>query len=469
MTEASGPSGAEANVRKARLSPVWVIPIVAIALAAYLGYRTLTETGPKVTVYFATADGIEVGKTKVKYKSVDIGTVTNVDVRTKKPQIVVTCQLDAKAGLRAVEGSQFWVVRPRIGAGGISGLGTLVSGAYVNFSPGAKDGTEKREFVGLENPPETSPDDPRLSVTLLARDLGSLHPESPVYYRQIQVGKIGPNKVSDDGKGVEIEVLIEEAHANLLRTDSRFWNAGGIEFAIGLGEANVHTESLAALLAGGVAFDSPAGSKPAEKDTKYRLHNSRSEVENAGWLYGGLQVVVEANRLGGVKEGDFVLYKEERVGSVVSTALSNDSSTVRVHLNILPRYTTLVRSNSVFWNASGISASLGLTGLKLHASSLESLIAGGVAFATPNSSGSRVKNGSVFELHSEVKDAWLEWSPKIDRGGAAQKHAAGIEKKQEPHGLAKFFHHEDKPEEETKAEDQPKDQKKHGFWHWGKD
>lgn len=465
MSEGNAVNAAQANVRKARMSPVWVIPIVAIALAGYLGYRTFTETGPVITLYFETAEGLEAGKTRIKFKSVEVGTVTDIEVRHEDPQIVVTCQLDQKAAGHVLEGSEFWVVRARIGAGGVSGLGTLLSGAYINFVPGPPDGPKQLTFVGLEDPPEMGPDDPRLRVFVHARDGGSLSPGSPVSYRKIEVGSVGATQLSKDKQGVEIEILIEPQHAELVRSNSHFWNVGGIEFSVGLGKAEVHTDSLVALLMGGLAFDSPAGGKPAAKDAKFLLYDSRQEIDNAGWLYGGLEIVVEAVELGGAKEGDFVYYKEERVGSVVSTALSNDSRRVRIHLNILSRYASLVRSNSVFWNAGGISADLGLTGLHIHTESLEALLAGGIAFATPNSPGGRVKSGSVFKLHPEVKDDWLKWSPTIWRG-KAQKHAPGGKADEAgEHGLASFFHHEKKSEEETADEDHPKDEEKHGFFH----
>jgi len=466
MSEASGPKAAQGNVRKARMSPVWVIPIVAIALAGYLGYRTISEKGPEVTIYFETGSGLEAGKTQIKFKDVQIGTVTSVAVRHESPQIVVVCQLTNRTKGFVHEGAEFWVVRPRIGAGGVSGLGTLLSGAYINFVKGPEGGKPARTFVGLESPPAMSPNDPRLRVVLHARDLGSLNPGDPVFFRQIKVGRIGNNALSKDGNGVDIEVLIQPEHAALVRSDSHFWNAGGVDISLGLGKLDIRTESLVALLIGGVAFDSPSGGEPAAKDTKFLLHHSRTEIEDALWRYGGLQVVVEAVQTGGVKEGDFVYYKEVRVGSVISTALSNDSRNVRIHLNILSRYAPLVRSNSVFWNASGISANLGLTGLHIHAESLESLLAGGIAFATPDSPGDRVKSGSVFELQPEVKDKWLKWSPQISRG-TAQKRAGSADKAdgKEHHGVAKFFHHEKKSEDDVAGEEHPKDQKKHGFFH----
>lgn len=463
MTEANGPNAAPADVKRARLSPVWVIPIVAIALAGYLGFRTLSEKGPQITVYFDTAEGLQVGKTKVKFKAVELGAVTSIDVRSTAPQIVVKARIDNQATEHLIEGSQFWVVRPRIGAAGISGLGTLVSGAYIDFIPGPPGGKKQRQFVGLSDPPEMGAGDPRTRFLLHSPEVGSLQPGSPVYYRQISVGEIGRAKLAKDKRGVVIDVLIDPEHVELVRSNSRFWNVGGIDLSLGLGKAEIRTESLTALLAGGVAFDSRADGTPASPDTAFVLHRSRSELENAAWIYGGLHIVVEASRLGGVKEGDFVLYKEERVGSVVSTALSNDSRVVRIHLNILSRYANLVRTNSVFWNASGISADLGLTGLHVHAESLESLLAGGVSFATPNNSGARVKDGSVFELHPKAKDDWLKWSPGVG-SGKGQTHAAKDEA--EHHGIiAKFFHHKDKSEEETAAEDHPKDDEKHGFFH----
>ncbi len=464
MTEGDTPSAARAHVQKARLSPIWVIPLVAIALVGYLGYRTLTEKGPVITLYFETAEGLKPDTTQIKYKDVEVGIVTNIDVRHEAPQIVVVCQLNKRAGVHAVEGSEFWVVRPRIGPGGISGLGTLLSGAYIDFLPGSPDAKPKREFVGLEMPPEMRPDDPRLRVLLHAPELGSLDPGSPVYFRQRRVGQVGRNKLSDDKRSVEIAILIEPEHAELVRTNSRFWNVGGIDVSLGLGEADVRTEPLASLLAGGVAFDSPGGGEPAAKDAKFALHKSRTEVEDAAWRYGGLYVVVEAAQLGGVKEGDFVFYREERVGSVVLTALSNDARAVRVHLNILSRYAPLVRTNSVFWNASGLSANLGLAGLHVHTESLQALLSGGIAFATPDTPGERVKSGSVFKLHPKVKDDWLKWSPALGRAEAEERAAVG-KAKPDRRDVGIFFHHENKSEDETRDEVHPKDHEKHGFFH----
>jgi paraquat-inducible protein B len=456
-------ASAQPEVRRSRLSLVWLIPILAVALSGYLGWRTLSEKGPVITVYFKTADGLEAGKTQVKYKSVDIGVVQSIDVREESPQIVVKAALEKKAEGHVRKDSLFWVVRPRISFGGVSGLGTLLSGDYINMFPGPKDGPPERTFTGLEYAP-LSPPNMGLKIILVSPRLSSLNAGSPIYFRQIRVGRIEGHRLSEDGKQIEVDALIDAEHAGRVHTNSRFWNAGGIDLEAGLGKIELHSESIEAMLGGGVSFDSPTGGKPAEADARFVLHESRADLKKAAWLYGGLHVVVEAPALGGVKPGDFVLYREERVGAVVSQSLATDSRSVRIHLNILSRYASLVRSNSVFWNAGGVTADLGLTGLHMHMESLEALLAGGIAFATPDKPGGRVKAGSVFRLHPEIKDDWLKWRPLIWRG-SPQKHPAGAqaEEKQEKHG---FFHHGDKSEENT-AEDgpKPKDDEKHGFFH----
>jgi len=222
---------------------------------------------------------------------------------------------------------------------------------------------------------------------------------------------------------------------------------------------DVHTESLAAMLEGGIAFDTPGAGKsePVKPGASFWLHASRGEIEEAPYRYGGLALIVTAPELGGIKTGDRVYYREEPVGAVVSHALSSDRSQVRMHLNIMNRYASLVRTNSVFWNASGISVDLGLKGVHIRTESLEALLAGGVAFATPDSPGARVKAGSVFKLHPELKDEWLKWSPG-NLAGDPGSGSSGV-----------FHHHEGKDEKQAGADHDPSQPDpaqghKHGFF-----
>ncbi len=314
--DANTPGGAapEAVVERRRgVSPIWLIPIVAVVIAASLAYEAIQSRGPKVVIVFESGEGLTAGKSKVKYRQVEIGTVDLIQIRDLE-HVEVHCSLDKHARPHLTEGSEWWVVRPRVGAGGISGLGTLLSGSYVTFRPGDEGGKIQYEFVGMEEPPLATGD--------------------------------------------------------------------------------------------------------------------------------GLGLVLETGTLGGVAAGNPVYYRELPVGSVVSHGLSKDGSKVKIHVNIETKYASLVRSNSVFWNASGISADLGLTGLHVHAESLKALLSGGVAFATPPKPGHTVSDGSVFRLHPEVKDDWLEWETDYTPQKGDESEKQGF--------LGRFFHHEGKSKEETK-------------------
>ncbi len=357
------------------------------------------------------------------------------------------------------EDATWWVVRPRVSGAGISGLETIVSGAYVTFEPGTEGGKPQREFKGLEEPPIPERDRPGLPLVLHAEQLGGVEAGSSVFFRDIDVGDVLHTGLSEDGRTVEIRLVISSQHGHLVTSASRFWNAGGIDVRIGPRGLDVKTESLASILAGGVAFDAPGGGEPAKAGDAFWLHTSWTDVEETRATHGGRGLVLEAGALGSVSAGNPVYYREVPVGSVVSHELSKDGRRVRIKINIETRYASLVRSNSVFWNASGISADLGLHGLHLHAESLKALLAGGVAFATPPKPGHTVSEGSVFRLHPEAKKEWLGWETdyRPESGDAEEKHGL----------LGRFFHHEDKTEEQAKEEDptpEPSSEEhKHGF------
>jgi paraquat-inducible protein B len=451
--------------RKRRVGIVWLIPIVAAGLGLWLAIQEYRSRGPTFTITFETAEGLVAGKTKVKYKAVEVASVKSIRLSEDNSHVIVTCSGSPEHSGGLTEGARFWVVRPRVGAGGISGLGTLVAGAYITALPGPLDGKPVRQFKGLETPPVEPEDAPGLKLVLHAEELGGIGVGSPVLHRQIRVGAVEGHRLADDGQSVEIHVYVEPRFKKRVASSSRFWNASGVEVTAGVGGVDVHTESLAALLEGGIAFDTPAGARaePAKAGASFWLHASRAEIEEAPFRYGGLALIVEAPELGGLKVSDRVYYREEPVGAVVSHALSSDRSRVRVHLNIKSAYASLVRTSSVFWNASGISADLGLKGLHVHTESLEALLAGGIAFATPDSPAAQVKAGSVFELHPEARKEWQEWSSRISEPGEAKPEKEGL--------VSRIFHHHQGKSEEEAAADQdpaqpdPAKSHKHGFFH----
>jgi paraquat-inducible protein B len=467
MSADAGSAGAGGDakrpeVKKGRFWLVWLIPIVAAGYGGYVGLDSYLNQGPVITIYFETGDGLEAGKTKIKYRSVEAGTVESVHIRAESPQVVVTCRLTPQTRDYLKEGTKFWVVRPRVGFGGISGLGTLVSGAYIAADfPG--EGKPTREFVGLEAPPVAA-GEAGLHFKLHASKLGSLTVGAPIYYREIEVGVVGDHELSKDGRAIEFDALIRDEYKHLLQDNSRFWNAGGIDVHIGAGAVDIRTESLTALIAGGVTFDARPGGKPAAAGADFLLYDSMPALEEADQRYGGLSLVLEAAALGSLIAGDPVTYRGEIVGSVVSSDLATDARTVRAKVNIYNRYRSLVRDNSIFWNASGISADLGLSGLHIHAGSLQSLLRGGVAFATPNAPGALVKSGSVFKLHAEVKDDWVAWRPLLWLGPPGEKPKEAPPEKE--NAVERFFHHDDKSEDEAKKDETPNPdhEEKEGFF-----
>lgn len=466
-------------VEKGRaISIVWLIPIVALVVGGYVAYDAIQNRGVPIVIELPTAEWIEAGKTKIRYLSVEFGSVDSVVIEPDLGGVELHCTIDRSSAVHLTEGTEFWVVRPRLGAGGVSGLGTLLSGAYLAVRPGPADGKPVRRFKGLTDPPLTADDAPGLKIVLHGEELYGLGSGAPVYYRDTQVGSVENHELDADGSGVLIHVYFPPEHAALVRDDSRFWNAGGIEVSGSLAKLDVSTESLASILAGGIAFDSPGGEKAAaaKKGAKFWLHPSRGELESYPMRYGGLRVYVEGPRLGSLEIGDPVSYRQIPVGAVASQELRNDSRHVRIGLNIQPRYASLVRSNTVFWNASGITATLGLKGLEVHTGSLESILVGGVAFATPDPPGVAVKAGSIFRLHGEVKDEWLAWAPLIWRGPPGEappqahgKQGGGVEAK-----VKAFFHHEGKDEAASRrdAETNPdpaqhgaREEKRHGWFY----
>ncbi len=483
----------EVVVAKGRgVSLVWLIPVIAVLVGGYMGWNAWENRGIDIVITYPDAEWLEEGKTKIKFRSVDVGMVEKIKVAEGGNGVELHCSIDPDAKPYLTESALFWIEHPRVGGGQISGLGTLLSGAYLAMRLGDIKDKEQRQFKGMVNPPIAPLSQGGLRVVLHAEELYSISVGTRVYYLEEEVGKVEAFEREKDGRGFLIHLYFEKDNEHLVRQDSRFWNAGGLQVSASLGEISLKSPSLAAIIAGGVAFDSPRGdaSPEVKGGDSFFLHPSRAALESYRYKYGGLRVVVEAPHLGGVKVGDRVSYRELPVGEVVSSVLARDSRRLRVELNIESRYAHLVRTNSVFWNASGISANLGLTGLHIHAESLEALLSGGVAFATPDPPGGRVKAGSVFELHSEVKDKWLDWDPGLWRGSRPETSATGDaakapaeastagevkaavtgEVKKVESAVSEFFHHDGKSEEEAKADkqeatvsvDAPKHERRHG-------
>ncbi len=254
----------EAIVRKRRGIPtIWAIPMIAAIVGGWLWFRAVQDEGPIVEISFETADGLEAGKTLLKYKDLEVGRVLGIRLASGLQRVLVTAELIPGSESYLRENTQFWVVKPRIGASGISGLDTILSGAYVGVDF-AKTGSRTEFFIGLETPPRRSADAEGLRIKLRSRSLGSIDVGTVVTHLQIEMGDVEGYTYLRDEKMIEFDVYIEPQYADLVRKNTRFWNSAGFNATLSADGFQMHTESLQALLVGGIAFDSAVGEADGE-------------------------------------------------------------------------------------------------------------------------------------------------------------------------------------------------------------
>ncbi len=273
-----------ARGNRLRLSLVWIVPIIAVIVGAVLVVRALLASGPEIGIELRSAEGLEPGRTEVRYKEVVIGRVKQVLLSPDRQKVLVRVGLVKSAESLAVEDTRFWVVRPRIGTAGVSGLSTLVSGAYIGVDAGSAS-EPRREFIGLDTPPLVLRGEPGRSFVLRADDLGSLDVGSPVYHRRVRVGRVVGYSLDDRGRTLLVKVFVEAPHEALVSNRSRFWNASGVDVQLNAGGLTLHAQSLASVVAGGLAFaDGQAAGesvlpKPAAAGQEFRLYATQREAQ----------------------------------------------------------------------------------------------------------------------------------------------------------------------------------------------
>lgn len=315
--------------RRIRPSLVWGIPLIAALIGLALVVQTLSKRGPTITVSFASAEGIEPGKTKVKFKNVDIGDVKTVTLTPDRTRVTATIDLVKEAETFAVEGSRFWVVRPRFAGSGISGLGTLLSGAYIAVDVGRSD-RKVTDFTGVDEPPVVASDVPGRRFQLHAADLGSLDVGSPVFFRRIEAGHVEWFSLNPDGNGLTLGVFIKAPYDRFVTPDSRFWHASGVDLRLDAGGVRVQTQSLATILLGGVAFETLPGGDPAAhvaEGTQFWLAADRTEALKAPDGTPQTLVLRFRQSIRGLSVGAPVDFRGIEIGQVRSIDVTYDRST----------------------------------------------------------------------------------------------------------------------------------------------
>ncbi|WP_296128290.1 MlaD family protein [Pseudomonas sp. Ga0074129] len=502
-------------------SAIWVLPLIALLIGGWLGWRAYNEAGIEIQVTFETGEGLQAGKTEVIYKGMPIGKLTALELDSTGDQsrVRATVEMDKRVEGHLLSNTRFWLVKPSVSLAGITGLETLVSGNYIAVSPG--DGESTRKFTALNQPPPMADSVPGLHLTLKADRLGSLNRDSPVFYKQIQVGRVKSYALLEEQNQVEVNVYIQPQFASLVRKHTRFWNASGVSIDAGLSGVKVRTESLASIVAGGIAFATPEHRKdspPTDPSLPFRLYEDfdaaqagirvnlslqefdglepgRTPVIYKGIQVGhmktfkvdddlsgarvelmldprtedylvegtdfwvvkpsislagitglealvkgnyiairpgekgaapqrdfvarakappldmsapGLHVVLFSDSRGSLEVGSPVLFKQVKVGTVQSYQLSRDNEQVAFGVHIEPEFSHLVNTSTRFWNASGVTLKGGLSGIEVKSESLQTLMAGGIAFETPDAKAPKGDQRVLrFNLHSS-QDSALE-------------------------------------------------------------
>ena len=343
----------EGVARRSRgLSLVWLLPLVAALIAAWLLYQDFTQGDIRATILFSTGDGLVKGKTAVKYSGVEIGVVDdfrlvpNAKELNGQDGVLAEVSFNRSAAYLLTQGSKFWLVKPEVSLTGVRGLETLVSGNYIAIEPGS--GASQKHFVAVPEPPAYVRGN-GLRVTLKAPRLASLNRGSPVYYRQLEVGQVESYRLAEDASEVEIGLFIRSEYAHLVHRGSRFWNASGVSIQGGISGVNVELESLASLIAGGVSFYTPPSQQQtpqAEDGNEFKLYKSFAEAD------AGIPITLNFNRGVSLTEGSTqVIYQGITVGQVSEVKANRQIDGMEVEVLMDPITDDLLTENTHFWLA----------------------------------------------------------------------------------------------------------------------
>ena len=322
--------------RRARISVVWIVPVLAAIVAIGIVVQRFISEGPTITIIFRTAEGVEAGKTLIKYKDVNIGQVSAVSLTDDFAKVVVKAKIAKHAAGLMVDDATFWIVRPSISLSGISGLSTLLSGNYIGFEAG-KSYASERAFTGLEVAPFIA-GQPGKQFVLKAADLGSLGAGSPIYFRRLPVGQVISYGLAKDGKSVEVKIFVNAPYDKFVSHETRFWNASGVDITVDANGFGVHTESLVALLVGGLAFDTPdflPAAQPALANWIFPLYGDRATAMKAPDAVARRYVLHFRESLRGLSMGAPVTFLGLPAGEVTSIGLSFDEKSTNIGTRVV--------------------------------------------------------------------------------------------------------------------------------------
>ena len=406
------PSAVPARSLSARFPLVWGLPAVVVLAGAFVVIHEKLKQGTTIEITFHSAEDLEANKTKIRYKEVEIGQVSDVHVSRDRQEVIVEANIHRDASDYLVEDTKFWVVRPRVSAAGISGLGTLVSGAYISVDVGHST-APRTQFVGLEIPPIVTSGLPGREFILHADDLGSLGVGSPVFYRHIASGQVVAYTLDPGGTGVTIKVFINAPFDSYVTGATRFWQASGIDMSVNADGVKLRTESLTSILQGGVAFQSLPGPSmtPAGADTSFALYPDQdramrpieTEIRSFVMYFGG--------SLRGLSAGAAVELHGIAVGEVRSVDVEYDRDAGTLHypveVDLYPQRIRGRAARSSPHKSAKTGAEAATQGL------IDSLVAHGLRAALKTGNLLTGQKYVDLDMHPDAPAETIHWSSEI--------------------------------------------------------
>jgi len=329
--------------RSRRVSIIWIIPLVAVAIGAWLAWDTLSKEGPTIKITFDSGEGLQAGQSQLKYKDIVFGTVKSLTLTPDKTHVVATIATTHEAKPLLTEGTQFWVVKPRFFAGNISGIETLLSGSYVGMLPAEKGGKSQHQFVGREDPPVLATYVPGRTFLLKSKRIGSVSVGSPIYFRDLNVGEVLGWDIADMAEYVTIHAFVRAPYDSYVNDETRFWNASGVSVKLAGAGVEVQMESLKALLLGGVAFETPAAAihmAETSEDHVFPLFADHDAANAAAYTREIPAIAYFPGSVSGLAPGSEVTMHGLRVGQVTDVRLvydrANDTVVAPVRFEVEP-------------------------------------------------------------------------------------------------------------------------------------
>jgi len=315
--------------RSRRLSIIWIVPLVAVAIGAWLAWDTLSKEGPTIKITFESGEGLQAGQSQLKYKDIVFGTVKSLALSPDQTHVVVTVATTHQAERLLTEGTIFWVVKPRLFAGNISGIETLLSGSYIGMLPAATAGKSQRDFAGREDPPVLGAYVPGRTFLLKSKRIGAVSVGSPIFFRDLAVGEVLGWDIADMAEYVTIHAFVRAPYDSYVHDQTRFWNASGVSIKLGGTGIDVQMESLKALLLGGVAFETPVAeihTAETSEDHVFPLFADRETANAASYTRKIPAISYFSGSVSGLAPGAAVTVHGLKVGEVTDVRLTYDAA-----------------------------------------------------------------------------------------------------------------------------------------------